>query len=477
MGHPLLYLTSWCMIIPHFLAVYAFQGPLILQWSYVCGPSTSVWNHGTTAKLAMLSDRIMMAVGCIIDLYFMSTLALSQARFLIFLNTAAIAAYVAAKCITGGARAITKEGKGLTWADIHPYASACHVLAHAMVSLSHFTMLYYIHHNTSAQDTATARAERFASARCLVLAAGALPLVMYFMHIVNRLPDLAGAYHRVRVQSVFSRIRYLWVLMNALIWGLLIGIPCMFSILLAPIYGLPFAQRCIWQCAVIYFKILLWASAVSLEIIGLENLDPTQNYFFACNHVSSYDIPVIFAALPYWMISISKLAVAYVPIFGWLVWLGGSIFVQRSNHTKSVQSMKRGLESLRTHAKSVLLFPEGRRSDNRTLQDFKRGGFMLAIQSELPVVPVALVGTQKIVGRNFTMCIQPIRPTCVTVVISKPIETRSKCVQDKNDLANLVRTGLFGCARVFAYFILFLLSRYCLIFLYLDVLRVCSCLT
>lgn len=176
MVNPVLHCTSWCMVVVHGFAIREFQGPLVLQWCYLCGPLTSVWNHGTTTKLAMFADRIMMHVGCMIDFYFMSTLALSQSMLLLFSNLAAITAYVGAKWIAAG---MSEEGK----ADIspNPFATTCHITSHAMVSFSHYNMLYFMHQNRSEDDMAAA--EGFTFTRSLVLAAGFLPLVMYIIHV------------------------------------------------------------------------------------------------------------------------------------------------------------------------------------------------------------------------------------------------------------------------------------------------------
>lgn len=423
MAHPVLFITSLCMIIPHFTAVFTFGGPLILQWSYLSGPSTSVWNHGTVNRLAMWSDRIMMTVGCAIDLYFILSLPLSRAVHLVFLTIIAVTAYAVAKYITGGARAISTDGKKMTWTEVNPWASMCHVVAHACVSISHYSMLRFISQNDDDM-------QRSPLTRCFALTAGVMPLLLYFLDVLDRMQGM---------NCMPGMIRSLWVVINAILWGVLIGVPCMLCVCLIPIFGLSVTERLIWHCACVYFKIILWASAVSLEIIGLENLDPHANYLFACNHVSFFDIPVLFSALPYWIIFISKSTVAYIPIFGWLVWLGGTIFVQRSNHGKSIDAMNKGIESLRKRPKSVLLFPEGRRSDDGTLQEFKRGGVMLAIQCKMPVVPVALIGTDKIAGRSFS---SSIRPRHVTVVIGKPVETKSMTVGDRNDLSSSIHTGI-----------------------------------
>jgi 1-acyl-sn-glycerol-3-phosphate acyltransferase len=421
MAHPVLFVTSLCMIVPHLAAVLAFGGPLILQWSYLCGLSTSVWNHGTVNRLAMWCDRIMMTVGCAIDFYFILSLPLSDAVHLLFLTIMAVTAYAVAKYITGGARAISADGRKMTWSEVNPWASLCHVVAHVCVCISHYSMLNYISQND--EDT-----QAFDLKRCLALTAGVMPLFLYF-HDVLVMPAM---------------LRSLWVVMNAILWAMIIGVPCMLCVFLIPIVGLSVVERMIWQCGCVYFKIILWASAVSVEIIGLESLDPHANYLFACNHVASYDIPVIFSALPYWIIFVSKSTVAYIPIFGWLVWLGGTVFVERSNHGKCIEAMKNGVDSLRQRPKSVILFPEGRRSDDGKLQEFKRGGFLLAIQSKLPVVPVALIGTYEIAGRGFS---SSIRPRHVTVVIGTPVETKCMDIGDRHQLASWIHSGMLFLFR------------------------------
>jgi hypothetical protein len=102
-------------------------GPLLLRCSYLGGPATSVWNHGTTSCLAQLADRAAMAVGCALDVCYMATLPLPQAALLSLGNGAAVAAYCLAK------RQATRR-----------VATAWHLASHACVSASHGAMLYFL---------------------------------------------------------------------------------------------------------------------------------------------------------------------------------------------------------------------------------------------------------------------------------------------------------------------------------------------
>jgi 1-acyl-sn-glycerol-3-phosphate acyltransferase len=188
---------------------------------------------------------------------------------------------------------------------------------------------------------------------------------------------------------------------------------------------------------------------------GLENLDPRGNYIFACNHTSAFDIPIIFSLLPFWLVSVSKKSVSKIPIFGWLVKLGGSIFVERANSAGSVQSMQESAASLKRSPRSVLLFPEGRRSDDGEIQEFKKGVVLFGMQSGLSVAPVAICGSREIVGRNVSKRMQMIQTCKVVVVVGWPVDLGGVKTGGVDDaLAGLQKGGqrvLCACAHARAH--------------------------
>lgn len=135
--------------------------------------------------------------------------------------------------------------------------------------------------------------------------------------------------------------------MVCVIWVPLTGIPAMLAILLTPFLGLSKCQRLTWRCSTVFFKLVLWSSACPYTVEGLEQLDPNANYFFACNHESLWDVPLVFATIPFWLISVAKKSLRRVPVFGWAVAAGGTVWIDRRNHEADIKSMEIAKQSLK----------------------------------------------------------------------------------------------------------------------------------
>src|SRR5262245_41686488 len=149
----------------------------------------------------------------------------------------------------------------------------------------------------------------------------------------------------------------------------------------------------------------LWSRAV-LGFAGVKvtvdqgaALPPGQSYVFMANHLSTVDIWALFVALPFRVRMIAKKQLAAIPLFGWAMWAGRFIFIDRGNAVaarRSIEEAKRRIKG----GECVLIFPEGTRSRDGRLGPFKKGGFHLAIESGAPVVPVALLGTRAAMPRG-----------------------------------------------------------------------------
>jgi 1-acyl-sn-glycerol-3-phosphate acyltransferase len=169
-------------------------------------------------------------------------------------------------------------------------------------------------------------------------------------------------------------------------------------------------------CARTWSRLILATTGVDVDVAGLERLEPDRPYVFVSNHQSIYDIPIIFWSLPYQIRIISKDSVGRFPVLGWHLRRTGHMLVDRKRPRAEIfgrasKLMKEGL--------SLIVFPEGTRSRDGRLGQFKGGSFYLALQAGLPVVPLSIVGSRHVMlkGRLATY------PGRVKLVVHEPIDT------------------------------------------------------
>ena len=165
-------------------------------------------------------------------------------------------------------------------------------------------------------------------------------------------------------------------------------------------------------------KVLLYLGGVDYKVIGLHNLDPKGFYVFAANHESALDIPLVFAGLPYHIVAVAKIELKRIPIFGWSMMAGGHFFVDRKNKNSALKSLDSAKSSMANNPRSIIIYPEGTRSNNGSIRQFKKGGLVLAINMDLPVVPVALCGTRECLGEKK----YKLKKNTIEMRIGKPIK-------------------------------------------------------
>lgn len=135
--------------------------------------------------------------------------------------------------------------------------------------------------------------------------------------------------------------------------------------------------------------VILWVCGVKLKVSGLENVNVDHSYVLVSNHQSFLDIPVLFRALIINLYFVAKKELKKIPFLGWYMMATGMIFIDRSNRNKSIASLQRAAKLIQK-GKSVIMFPEGTRSKDGYLADFKKGPFMLARQADVEVLPVGI---------------------------------------------------------------------------------------
>jgi 1-acyl-sn-glycerol-3-phosphate acyltransferase len=171
-------------------------------------------------------------------------------------------------------------------------------------------------------------------------------------------------------------------------------------------------------CAKLFARGVLVIGGVKVVVEGIQHLQPSRSYVYISNHVSQFDIPSIIAGIPDKIRLVYKKELEKVPFMGWALKFGRIyIGINRARGIDAAQSLEEAAERIRTGA-SVLLFAEGTRSLDGKLQQFKRGPFNLAIKSGVPVVPVTINGSHKILPKHSTR----IQPGIIRLVLSNPIE-------------------------------------------------------
>jgi 1-acyl-sn-glycerol-3-phosphate acyltransferase len=195
------------------------------------------------------------------------------------------------------------------------------------------------------------------------------------------------------------------------------------------------------RCARAWSWLILKTTGVRVTVEGLNRIAPGTTYVFVSNHQSIYDIPVIFASLPYQLRIIAKASLARFPVLGWHLKRGGHLFVDRRNPDRS--GILTRWRALVKDGLSLIIFAEGTRSYDGRVGRFKAGSFLLALEAGLPIVPLAVVGTRHVMqkGRLRT------EPGDVVLVVHDPIyppRLDAPTVQDAKALADRVRSIVEG---------------------------------
>ncbi len=184
----------------------------------------------------------------------------------------------------------------------------------------------------------------------------------------------------------------------------------------------------------LWARLILWTSRVRGEIQGLGNIRSGQPAVFMANHASYFDVAALIAHLPGQIRFLARKELVKVPIFGWALYLSRHIIVDHTRLRKTFKNIERAAQGLR-EGTNILVFPEGALSLDGRLQDFKKGGFALAIKSGVPIIPISISGSRDILPRGGWK----IRPGRIKVVVERPIETGGYTRRNLGELMERVR--------------------------------------
>ena len=187
-------------------------------------------------------------------------------------------------------------------------------------------------------------------------------------------------------------------------------------------------------CARARSWLILKTTGVRVRVEGLERIEPGKTYVFVSNHQSIYDIPVVFSALPYQLRIIAKESLGRFPFLGWHLRRTGHLLVDRRNPDRA--GILRRWKALVGQGLSLVVFPEGTRSPDGRVGLFKAGSVLLAIEAELPIVPISVDGTRHVMHKGELTT----RPGHATLIVHPPIDTRGMAATDARSLADRLRT-------------------------------------
>jgi 1-acyl-sn-glycerol-3-phosphate acyltransferase len=185
-------------------------------------------------------------------------------------------------------------------------------------------------------------------------------------------------------------------------------------------------------------RLLLWLFGIKTVVKGTENIPPGTSHIFLANHSSYLDIITLGVTIPDDIRFIFKRELAKIPIFGWGLAHGPYILIDRTDARNAMASIERAAKQIGEGA-SVVIFPEGTRSGDGKLGPFKRGGFLLATKSGVPMLPVAIRGTYQLLSRHDSR----VRSGRVEVIIGHPIEEKPNATRaEEQAIQNEVRQQL-----------------------------------
>jgi len=180
-------------------------------------------------------------------------------------------------------------------------------------------------------------------------------------------------------------------------------------------------------------RIALWLSGVRIKQVHAERARQHPTCVFVSNHVSNLDPAALFRTLPRITV-VLKESLGKIPFLGYVMRLGGFIYVDRQDRDSRRHAVEASVAALRSGL-SLLIFPEGTRSPDGNLLPFRPGPFSMAIEAQATVVPITMHGTRELMPKGKAS----IKPGTIQLWFHPPIETRGMTADDRGTLMQTVR--------------------------------------
>lgn len=228
------------------------------------------------------------------------------------------------------------------------------------------------------------------------------------------------------------------VALSLLLW--LVALPWFvfwaFVVLLVGVFraGAVFEAAVKWLC-----RSTVWLCGIRVDVAGLENAAPGRQYLLMMNHVNFFDGLVFYGCFPGRARGIEEESHFNWPLYGWVIRRMGQVPVSRKSGIKAMESLRRAAHLIRERREfSFMVLPEGTRSRDGRLGPFKKGGFLLAVETGLEILPLVQQGAFAVNRRGSRL----IRPGRVKLIFETPVATSGYARENIHELIEKVR-GVF----------------------------------
>ncbi|MDI7258853.1 MAG: lysophospholipid acyltransferase family protein [Thermodesulfobacteriota bacterium] len=221
------------------------------------------------------------------------------------------------------------------------------------------------------------------------------------------------------------------------VWSCIVIATLILAIFSLITYPLDRKGKVIHYYARLWGRIALLANRVKVRVEGLENIEGKGPFIFMSNHQGSYDIFVLLGHLPFQFKWLAKKELFSIPLFGWAMAAAGYISLDRKGTRETVEAMNQAARRIQ-EGMSVVIFPEGSRSPDGSIQPFKKGGFTLAIKAKVPIIPIAINGSREIMPKDRLIA----SAGEIRIRMGIPIETQSSSLKDRMILMDKVKEAI-----------------------------------
>ncbi len=214
------------------------------------------------------------------------------------------------------------------------------------------------------------------------------------------------------MRSIVRIVKTGWIFFWTGLLSIIFFFPIVIASMLSSTGNFAFSLTKAWA------RVILLVTWTRVRAEGREKIKKGQSYIIISNHQSHYDALSLVTALGIQFRWIIKNELRRMPLFGYALFASRNIFIDRSNSDKARESIRRGIDRLPAGV-SVMFFAEGTRSADGRLHEFKKGGFNIAQERNMPILPVAVIGSRKVLPKGST----EFHSGRIRVVIGDPIDT------------------------------------------------------